>query len=73
MCSKTVSADVIIAVSGMAKVFVGEIVELALDVQLKWNETGALHPKHIREAFRVYKKTNKISAAYKHKKSSIFI
>ena len=59
--------------SGMAKVFIGEIVEQALDIQQKTNETGPLHPKHIREAFRFYKKSEKRSATYKHKKPSVLL
>lgn len=42
----------IICVKGLAKVFVGEIVENSLDIQKTWGESGPLHPKHIREAHR---------------------
>ena len=59
--------------SGMAKVFIGEIVELALDIQQKANETGPLHPKHIREAFRIYKKPEKRSSTYKYKRPSVLL
>lgn len=42
----------IISVCGIAKVFVGEMVEKALEVQKELNETGPLKPSHIHEAYR---------------------
>ena len=49
--------------AGMAKVYVGEIVESACIARDRLNETGPLRPKHIRQAVQMLRKQNKIPCA----------
>ena len=72
VCGKSVSQSVVIAMSGISKVFVGEIVEKALDVKDKWGDTGPIQPKHLREAFRLFKNSNRLATSSKSKKTSVF-
>uniref|UniRef100_A0A6G1S910 Transcription initiation factor TFIID subunit 11 n=1 Tax=Aceria tosichella TaxID=561515 RepID=A0A6G1S910_9ACAR len=56
MTGAAMSQNVVIAMSGMAKVFVGELVEEAIRIQARYGESGPIEPKHIREAHRVLKR-----------------
>ncbi|KAJ2656427.1 transcription initiation factor TFIID subunit 11 [Coemansia sp. RSA 1200] len=60
--NQQVSPTITFVVAGFAKVFVGEIVELALEVQRERGEEndGPLTPEHLREAYRLYKKESQI-------------
>jgi len=53
--SQSIPQNIAIVISGFAKVFVGEIVEMARDVQMLQGAEGPLAPEHLREAWRLYK------------------
>lgn len=58
---QAVNPNFVIAVSGLAKVFVGEMIEVAKVVQAERCEKGPLLPSHIHEAYRrLYRKTPNI-------------
>ena len=70
VCGTTVPQNAVIAMAGITKVYVGEIVEAALQAQEDIQEDGPLQPKHIREAVRRLK-TQKIPNS-RYKKTNPF-
>ena len=55
MLSQSVTQNVGTVICGFSKVYTGEIIELALQVQRSWGDEGPLLPDHLREAARRYR------------------
>ena len=53
--SQSVNQHIVMAASGVGKVFVGEMVEQARAVQRERRESGPIQPVHLYEAYRRYK------------------
>ncbi|TFK25908.1 TAFII28-domain-containing protein [Coprinopsis marcescibilis] len=69
-----VSQPVAQIIAGVSKVFVGEIVEKAREVQARRGETGPLSPDHLREAYRLYQdETGRVGAARPVRSKRLFV
>ncbi|KAG1774691.1 TAFII28-domain-containing protein [Suillus placidus] len=69
-----VSQPVAQIVAGVGKVFVGEIVEKARQVQLRRNDSGPLTPDHLREAYRMYQaETGRVGSARPMRGKRLFV
>jgi len=55
-----INQNTVIVMSGITKIFVGEVVETAKEVMEEWGDTGPLKPTHIREAYQRLKIQGKI-------------
>lgn len=62
--SQSVNQHIVMAASGVGKVFVGEMVECARAVQREQGESGALQPRHLYEAYRRYRSTTERPGRY---------
>lgn len=47
--------NIAVVIAGSSKIFVGEIVERARQVQRERGQVGSLTPEHLREAYRQYR------------------
>ncbi|KAJ2862398.1 transcription initiation factor TFIID subunit 11 [Coemansia aciculifera] len=61
--NQQITSTLTFVVAGFSKVFVGEIVERAVQVQEERGDTGPLTPDHLREAYRLYKKETQTAAS----------
>ena len=52
--AQTLPQNISVVIAGSGKVFVGEIVERAREVQASRGHTGPLQPEHLREAYTRY-------------------
>ncbi|KAJ2160699.1 transcription initiation factor TFIID subunit 11 [Coemansia sp. RSA 552] len=60
--NQQVSPTLAFVIAGFSKVFVGEIVERAVQIQTDRGDQGPLTPDHLRDAYRLYKKESPVSS-----------
>ncbi|KAJ1858249.1 transcription initiation factor TFIID subunit 11 [Coemansia sp. RSA 2703] len=62
--NQQISSTLSFVIAGFSKVFVGEIVELAVQIKSeRGDDDGPLRPEHLREAYRLYKKDHQNCSA----------
>eukprot|EP00743_Colponemidia_sp_Colp-15_P009143 GILK01009975.1.p1 GENE.GILK01009975.1~~GILK01009975.1.p1 ORF type:complete len:184 (-),score=32.92 GILK01009975.1:100-651(-) len=52
-----------IVMGGIAKVYLGELVETAKLVMTEWQEDGPIRPRHLREAYRRMRNTGQVPSS----------
>lgn len=68
------SMNVAQVISGFSKVFVGEMVEKARQVQQARGDSGPLAPEHLREAYRMYvEEKGKVGVALPQRGKRLFV
>lgn len=70
--SQKVSDQYVIAIKGLAKLFVGDVVETGLEVRKERGEKGALTPKQIREAYRRLRKAGVVPSTGNEQMGSLW-
>lgn len=55
MLNQSITANVATVIGGFTKLYMGEIIERALDIQEERGDAGPLLPDHLREAVRRYR------------------
>jgi transcription initiation factor TFIID subunit 11 len=63
-----ISSETSIVISGITKIFVGELVETAREVMREWRESGPIRPVHLREAYRRLKEKDPLLSSSKYNK-----
>mmetsp|Transcript_21254 Transcript_21254/g.33056 ORF Transcript_21254/g.33056 Transcript_21254/m.33056 type:complete len:240 (-) Transcript_21254:55-774(-) len=56
----SVSDEMVVVMAGVAKMHLGELVEMGKEVQCQWGDTGSLAPCHIKEAYRRLQQSKKM-------------
>ncbi|PIA15178.1 TAFII28-domain-containing protein [Coemansia reversa NRRL 1564] len=61
--NQQITSTLTFVIAGFSKVFIGEIVERAVQLQNEHGDEGPLTPEHLREAYRLYLKESPATEA----------